>query len=71
MNERNLLPARTRIADKNNPSLQGIIEGIAYRRDGIGLSALPYILKWDNEILARELRGRFYFWGADDIIELV
>ena len=70
MNERNTLPIRTRIADKNNPSLQGIIEGIAYLSGG-GLSALPYILKWDNEILARELRGRFYFWGADDIIELV
>ena len=65
MNERSLLPKGTRITDKNNPELSGAIVGI------IALSKYPYILKWDNEILALRLRGVRYYWGADEIVEVV
>jgi hypothetical protein len=59
------IPVGTRVFDSRHPELVGAIEGWEMHSHGV-LSAIPYKVRWDNEDLARSLRGMFYYWGAED-----
>jgi hypothetical protein len=65
-----LLPIGSRIRDTNHPELTGRIKGWEYQRPHV-LSAIPYLIEWDDSSLAHRLRGFLFVYSSGRDIEAV
>jgi len=68
MSEMTLLPVGTRVRSVEHPSLTGRIH--QYERTPTGmLSAVPYLIRWDDPEGARRLLGWFFVYATEGSVE--
>ncbi len=60
-----LLPLSTRIRHKEHSRLIGVIISVE-----TASADLPYMIDWDDVMLARELLGSLYWWTSVSQVEL-
>ena len=63
-----LLDVGQRIRSKQHPELTGRIGWYEWNKPGV-LSAIPYRVEWDDEDMARQVIGGFWWWATDGGVE--
>lgn len=58
------IPIGQRVRSVANPELTGTVVVWEMHKSG-ALSAIPYKVQWDDEALARAVRGAFCWWGEE------